>query len=199
MKRYLACCFISCYLLTLSWGLVAHSFKMGALCHPLMYFIVWDMFCGWQAYDYNQYYIAEAIDGNYYQVDPAPWGSFKPYSDFNRNQYDYRCFFTAPMVKHVLEKTAHPPINRVLVIEEFWNKKYNIPDPIYRYAYGREKDQKKYFSLRATLDHEGNYLTRNLDFENSLAYQQFIENPRMKQLMHQGKPFYEVSTSNAGY
>ena len=197
MKRYLIGVFISTYLLALGWGLLAHTFKMGAVCHPFMYFVVWDMFCGWQAFDYRHHIVAEGLDGNYYQVEPAPWGSFKPYSDFERLHYDYKGTFTSNMVKNVLNKTEHPPINRVILIEEFWNKKYNIPDYLYEYAYGREKDQKKYYMVRSTLDEQGLYITRNGSFENVLAASQFMENPRMKQLMHMGKPFYEVSTNRA--
>ena len=59
MKRYLTHAMIVAYLGALAFGLFAHTFKFKNYAHPGMYFIVWDMFCGWSGYDVRNHMIAE--------------------------------------------------------------------------------------------------------------------------------------------
>jgi hypothetical protein len=192
MKRYLIIGFISVYLSTLVWGVVANTLSFGVNSHPMMYMIVWDMFCGWSAYDYRHHLVAEGTDGEYYAVEPAPWGTIYPYGNLPRHQYDYTANFTNEFVKHVLSKTDHVPINRVLLIEETWAKKYNILDHLYSWSYGKEKDIHKYYNLQAVISPEGENVARNYNFINAVSSTQVMENPKIRTMMQSSRPFYEV-------
>jgi hypothetical protein len=57
MKRVLSIAFIVAYLGTLNFGILCHMLGYATASHPLMYFIVWDMFCGWSAYDARAYVV----------------------------------------------------------------------------------------------------------------------------------------------
>ena len=50
MKRVLALGFIIAYLGVLTYGNLCHTLRFATSNHPLMYMIVWDMFCGWSAF-----------------------------------------------------------------------------------------------------------------------------------------------------
>jgi hypothetical protein len=51
MKRWITHLTIAAYLGVLTWGVVSHALGYKTGMHPGMYFIVWDMFCGWSAYE----------------------------------------------------------------------------------------------------------------------------------------------------
>ena len=73
MKRWLATTFIAAYLFILSGGLACHAMGFAVTSHPLMYFIVWDMFCGWCAYTTQTHVIAEGESMKFYELAPGPW------------------------------------------------------------------------------------------------------------------------------
>ena len=50
LKRWYSHITITAYLSVLVFGLFAHAFYFHVGSHPSMYFIVWDMLCGWNAY-----------------------------------------------------------------------------------------------------------------------------------------------------
>ena len=76
MKRLATVLFILAYIGSLGWGIVAHAVKYKASSHPAMYFVVWDMFCGWSAYANRTQIIAEGESGRYYDcllyTSPSP-------------------------------------------------------------------------------------------------------------------------------
>ncbi len=129
MKRWLTHLTIVGYLTALGWGIVAHSLNFGTHIHPSMYFVVWDMFCGWAAYDTRNQVIVEGESGKFYEVLPAPWGEIHPYGDLGRRHYDPYQTFCMSMAQNVLKHTDHEPIARIFVLEEAWAKKFNLPDP----------------------------------------------------------------------
>ena len=131
MKRWIAVIVICGYLGSLAMGLVAHTLHVGANSHPGMYFVVWDMFCGWGAYSNRTHLIAEGESGKYYELSPAPWGSLQPFGPTDRLHYDTSYHLTPKMVRNNLRNTEHEPIARVFVIEETWSKKFNLPDELW--------------------------------------------------------------------
>ena len=88
MKRWLAHLGIGAYLLALATGFVTHAFDFGTDCHPIMYFLVWDMFCGWSGYEGRMQLIGEGESGKFYELAPGPWGEFHPYGFIDRHHYD---------------------------------------------------------------------------------------------------------------
>jgi len=88
MKRWLTHSFIAAYLLALSWGIVAHAVNFGTGAHPAMYYVVWDMFCGWTSYSSRTLIIGQGESGKYYELAPGPWGEFKPFGKLGRRNYD---------------------------------------------------------------------------------------------------------------
>src|SRR5262249_43908290 len=79
--------FIASYLGTLSYGIFCHTLGFGVGAHPLMYFIVWDMFCGWTAYDSRVHVVAETENQKYYDVATPPWGEFHPWGHLGRQHF----------------------------------------------------------------------------------------------------------------
>ena len=75
--KWCAGLFMGCYLTVLSCGIVGHALKIGLAGNTLSYYVVWDMFCGWQAYDQRTHLIAESDSGKYYELR-EPWGEFCP-------------------------------------------------------------------------------------------------------------------------
>ena len=51
LKSVLVIAFIGAYLSALSFGTVAHALKVGLCGNTLSFYVVWDMFCGWTAWD----------------------------------------------------------------------------------------------------------------------------------------------------
>ncbi len=78
MRRWLASGFIASYLAFLGWGIISHALKFHSVSHPIMYFAVWDMFCGWQAYESRVHIVAEGESGQMYQLSPPPGMSSPP-------------------------------------------------------------------------------------------------------------------------
>ncbi|MGB4740774.1 MAG: hypothetical protein WBH50_21440, partial [Fuerstiella sp.] len=58
-KNLIVLSFIGVYVSFLSWGVMAHALKVGTCGNTLSYFVVWDMFCGWTAWDARTHIIAE--------------------------------------------------------------------------------------------------------------------------------------------
>ncbi|MBM4075207.1 MAG: hypothetical protein FJ267_06145, partial [Planctomycetes bacterium] len=87
MRRWFAKITIGLYLSVLSVGIISHAMNFGTFSHPAMYYIVWDMFCGWTAHEIRYHVIAEGESGTYYDVSQGPWGTFMPYGDLPRSQY----------------------------------------------------------------------------------------------------------------
>ena len=64
VKKWLTHLVITGYIGALAWGLVSHTFEYKNDSHPAMYYIVWDMFCGWGSYSNRVQVIAEGESGN---------------------------------------------------------------------------------------------------------------------------------------
>jgi hypothetical protein len=194
MKSRLVVGFIGAYLCLLSWGVFSHAVSFMSGSHPAMYFVVWDMFCGWSAYSSRYHVLAEGESGQWYEVAPAPWGEFVPYGKLGRHHYDSFCAHLERTALNTLEHTAHEPITRVFIVEESWAKKYNMPDHIWQARHEERKPRPeeitRYYRVRRVLAGDGtpqHSFTGWFDYQGNLA---LSDNPRLIQEMRQGRSYY---------
>ena len=178
--------FIGCYLSILTLGIVAHSLKIGLSGNTLSYYVVWDMFCGWNAYDQRTHLIAESESGRYYEVS-EPWEAFRPYGKLGRIQYDVYNHMVSKHIDHILSHTKHEPVNRVFVVQEFWPKQYNLPESLWKQNFGRERDKLSYYHLRAVCNNEGRFVNNYPDWLNQQQMNAVGDNPRLRHEVQQAR------------
>ena len=198
MRRWLACGFISTYLTTLAWGLVCHTLSFNQTAHPLMYYIVWDMFCGWGAYASHIHVIAEGESGKFYELTPPPWGEMRPYGSIGRQHYDSFLAHASTQAMNVLQHTRHEPITRMFVVESAWAKKYDLPDFVWNQTYNEPKDPAVYYRLRQELSSDGMALRRYSSWGENYAWLSVVDNPRLKAEARAAQPFFMVDRLGQG-
>ena len=190
MKRWLASLFIALYLSYLSWGAVCHTFKFGTGVHPAMYFVVWDMFCGWTCYELRHHVIAEGISGTYYEVDPAPWGEIHPFGHLGRRHYDVTGGYCGRFALNTLRHTQHEPIARILVIEENWAKKHNLPNSLWNGRFAEPREVTKYYNLKWVFAADGTVLQQRPAWLTTQYAKTLLDNPRVAADSARGQPIY---------
>ncbi len=193
MKRWLSGTFIAVYLSALVWGVGAHAMKFGVNSHPVMYYLVWDMFCGWSPYETRFHVMGEGVSGKYYELGPGPWPHFSPYGDLPRHQYDAYGSTFRKMAMNTLRHTEHEEMRRILVVQECWHKKYNLPDHLWAMRFEEPKDPYSYFWPFATYTGEGEMLTQNVDFLNNATAMSITDNPRLLSDARRGRPFFAIN------
>ncbi len=193
MRRWLTHGFIVAYLAALSTGVASQTMKFGTGAHPAMYFFVWDMFCGWAAYETRYHLIAEGESGAYYWLAPGPWGSFEPYGDLARNHYDYYGNGLLRMAQNTIRHTQHEPLRKIISIEESWPKKYNLPDHLWALRTGEPKDPMSYFWVRNTYSPEGEPLFGRPDFLQQLYADAVFNNPRLHADSTRNRPIFALN------
>ncbi|MFO0919646.1 MAG: hypothetical protein U0872_15215 [Planctomycetaceae bacterium] len=193
MPRWITHLFIASYLGSLALGVAMHTTRFKHDSHPVMYFYVWDMFCGWAAFESRTHLIGEGESGTYYQLSPGPWDDFKPYGDLTRNHYDYHGNALVGMALNALKHTDHEPMRRILFIEESWPKKYNLPDSLWAAMFTEDKDPMSYFWVRGTYTPEGERLDNRLTFLNQLYTETVMNNPRLQADSKKGRPVIAIN------
>lgn len=188
MRRIAACTVIVTYLAVLGFGLISHAVGFKSTDHVGMYFLIWDMYCGWSGYELRHHLVAEGASGQYYELTPVPWGEFTPFGSAPRTSYDNSASFTDAIARHVLEHTEHEEITQIILVEEAWSKKYNLPDTLWSRYYEEPKEPRSYYRTRAVLNSRGEFRERFLDWGGWLAYRSITDNPRLQQKMA-GRPF----------
>ena len=191
IRRWASGFFICCYLGCLAWGVSAHALKVGLAGNTFSYFFVWDMFCGWQAYDNRTHIIAEDADGNHYAVK-EPWGSFTPFGNVDRVNYDVSSNMIPRYIKNVLDHSSHPPIDRVYVIQEIWPKQFNAPDHLWSRFFHEPKDQVSYYNLRSICSAQGVAMESYMDWFDIQTVQAITDNPRLQQASAEANPYYNT-------
>lgn len=193
MRRWLTHAFIAAYVGALSWGIVSHMLKFGNFAHPAMYYFVWDMFCGWQAYESRYHIVGEGESGTLYELAPGPWGKFCPYGDLARHHYDTLGHLFHNMAMNTLRHTDHEPMRRIIVVEECWPKKLNLPDELWALRIDEPKDPQSYFWLRAAYAPDGTVMHQAPDYVAWVYGLAVINNPRLLADARRSRPFYAVS------
>lgn len=196
MKRWLSHFTIVAYLTALSWGIVAHALNFGATSHPGMYFLVWDMFCGWSAYSDRMEVIGEGESGTYYQLAPGPWGEFTPYGDLGRRHYDYYGNLSYQFAMNTLKHTAHEPMARIIVIEKAWAKKFNLPDHLYEQRFGKPKDKLVYHKVRYVFTPDGVMLSSAPGWLSEQFALAVADNPRLQADTQRERPMFAFGLNN---
>ncbi len=191
MKRYAAIAFIVLYLALLGYGLAAHVLVYNNVAHPGMYFIVWDMYCGWSAYECRVHIVAEGESGNLYELE-SPWGSFHPFGSIDRRHYDNNVVHCGHIGRNILAHTEHEPMERIFVIEESWSKKYNLSPELWSQFHDEPFEPVSYFRPRAWFSVDGVCQERYLDIGSYLAHQAVASNPRLRNAMARGRPYFAI-------
>ncbi len=188
-KSLIACMFIGVYVSFLSWGVMAHALKVGLCGNTLSYFVVWDMFCGWTAWDARTHIIAEDSKGNYFEVR-EPWGEFHPFGHVARIHYDNTNHLLPAHINNVLKHSVHEGIDRVYVVEEVWPKQYNLPPKLYAHYFDRPNDKLSYFHLRAVCAEDGTPLSSFPDWHTQQRLNAVYDNPRLQRQSKQATAMY---------
>jgi len=192
MKHWIVNIFISIYLSILSFGLAAHALDFLTQSNPGMYFVVWDMFCGWSAYAHRYHIIGESNSGRYYELAPGPWGQFHPYGDLPRQEYDTAMISAYRIAMNTLNHTDHEPIHRLYMIEETWSKKFNLPDYLWWRVNDVPKNPHSYYSVRRVVDTDGTVQANLPSWHDRQAYMHINDNPRLMADVKRSEPLYAV-------
>ena len=166
MRRWAASAVIVLYLSVLGHGVMSHALQFRQNAHPLMYFTVWDMFCGWAGWSFRTHLIAEGQSGQFYQLTPTPWGEFQPYSDLGREHYDAFHKQAWRIGTNCLRQTDHEPIICMYLVEETWSKKFNLPDPLWAQLHDEPMKPHHYFHVDATYRADGTLIRSNPTFHD---------------------------------
>jgi hypothetical protein len=189
MKRWFTSLGIAAYLTALAAGFVTHALEYGTDCHPIMYFLIWDMFCGWSGYEGRMQLIGEGESGNYYKLAPSPWGEFHPYGFIDRPHYDPNHTNGFVIANNCLKHTKHEPMVRLFVVEEEYPKKFNIPDKQFEAYYGKPKVVHPYYLTRYILSPTGEVMSQQPNWF-TVQYQMSLgDNPRLVNDAYRNRPF----------
>jgi hypothetical protein len=163
-----------------------------------MYFIVWDMFCGWSAYETRLHVVGEGDSGTYYRLSPSPWGSFVPYGSAERQDYDIAGQFGYRLGMNALAHTDHEPIRRLLVVEEAWPKKFNLPAELWKLRYQADKpaEPNRYYHVRRIYNAAGELLTQRHDWVSTQYEMCVLDNPRLRTDMRKGHTFFATNPAD---
>ena len=190
-KKVAISCFIAVYMCYLSWGIAAHALKVGLCGNTLSYFAVWDMFCGWTAWDGRTHIIAQDSNGEFLEVR-EPWGEFHPFGHVARIHYDNTNHLLSGHIDNILKNTVHENIDRVYVVEEVWPKQYNVPPKLFEQYFERANDKLSYFHLRAICAPNGRPLTINPDWHTQQQLNAVYDNPRLRRQSHNATGLYST-------
>lgn len=178
-RKLAAALVIAAYVGALGFGVVAHALKVG-INYTASYFVVWDMFCGWSAYDQQTHLIAETTDGKFLDLS-EPWGEFQPFGRVARVQYDLTNQVITRQIPHVLDRTQHDDVNRVFVVQEIWPKQYNMPRRIWDRYYSDPPDKLSYHHVRAICHPNGKPISVWPDWVVQQRLNSIADNPRLQQ------------------
>ena len=197
-KKRCVCVVMVCYIGFLSWGSAAHAFKIGTGGNTISYWAVWDMFCGWSAWDTRTHIVAQGASGKYYEVK-EPWGEFHPFGSLSRIHYDHTNHLLPKHIRNILSRTKHEPIDQVYVVEEVWPKQYNMPPRLYQHYFDRENDKQSYFNLRAIFMEDGQTVTAYPTWDSKQRLSSIYDNPRLRRQASQASSLYSpLYTPNSG-
>jgi hypothetical protein len=185
--------FIVGYLGLLGFGLFCHALNYNTNKHPAMYFLIWDMYCGWSAYETRLHVVSEGESGSYYRLIPGPWGAVKPYGNHDRRAHDSTATYVMDMARNTLRQTVHEPMTRLFLVDEAWARKFNLPDDLWARRYPEPKDPLSYFQVRRVTTPEGRVIQNQPAWLARVQTECLMNNPRLRRDVSQGREFYAVS------
>ena len=198
MRRWIVGCFIATYVSALCLGITCQTVGMGMHMHPAMYFFVWDMYCGWSAYSHKYRAVAEGVSGTYYDLDPVPWGSFRPYDRLDRLQYIINFGQQARLNTQVAMNTKHEPFSRMFIIEESWGKQFDLPEYIWKANNSIPRQPHKYTKVLVEQSGDGEITHIHPQWLETQHNMMLTDNPRLLEEMRNGRPFWMVDEHQGG-
>ena len=189
MKRWLTDLATGAYLAALLTGLASVLVRVEFGPRLLMYFLTFNMFCGWSGYEARMEIVGEGASGAFYELEPGPWGEFHPYGPMGRRHYDQEFEYGKYFVKNCLKHTVHEPIIRVYVVEVEYPKRLNLPDDQYLAYYNKPKVDQKYYHTRFILEPDGEIIAQQpvwLRYQDEICLE---DNPRLLADSQRQKPF----------
>ncbi len=193
MKRWFSSLFIGLYLTAMSLGIASQTMNFGSTFHPVMYFFVWDMFCGWSSHEIRYHVVGEGESGTYYELTPGPWKQFMPYGDLARAHYDVLGNAQRSMALNALKRTDHEPMRRIVMIEEVWPKHYNMSDQAWAARFDEPKDPLAYYWQRSEMAEDGTVLGHVPEYLSYLRMKSVSDNPRLIDDLHRGRDHFVLS------
>lgn len=188
MRRWMTHFFIVGYLGLLSYGLLVHALKINPYGLMTNYFVVWDMYCGWSPYEKRAHLIAQGESGQYYDVSP-PWQELKPFGSADRHDYDNWGFYAGKVAANTLRQTTHEPIREIILVEQHWSKKYNLPENLWNKKFDEPKQVRDYYYIRAIFDPEGKSLKQHFDWKTNLTFHSIMSNPTLRSTVARSQPY----------
>ena len=186
--RYLA---IVCYVGVLLFGLARHTLNHRSHDHVGMYFIVWDMYCGYTAWETRNHILAQGDSGQWYDASP-PWGDFVPFGSASRRDYDVFFAHCGRIAHNTLRNTTHEPIQRIVVVEEAWAKRFNLPDEVWAKRTPDPKIKNSYYHVVATCTPDGTRDALNGNWTSILGHNALVNNPRLRDEMVRAQPYLTI-------
>lgn len=197
LKRWCRHLFIAGYLSVLLYGVVAHTIGFNAHTHLGMYFIVWDMYCGWDSFEVRRHLIGEGESGEYYDLSP-PWKELFPHWSEARHHYDYLSLHSGRVATNTLRHVKVEPIERIFLVEEAWSKKYNLSEETWTKRFDEPHQRRSYFYIRGIFDPDGRCVRRHFDWKAHLAYQATMNNPRLRNDVARGRTHFHTDSLSTG-
>ena len=188
MKRWISHSVIATYLGILLFGVTAHAVQYREHSHPFMYYIVWDMFCGWSSWEQRTHIIGEGDSGTLYELAPGPWGTYHPYSDLSRHNYDPFFTHSLRLAQNTLRHTDHEPLHTIYVVEESWAKKHNLPSHLAEKLAPVPTDKSPYFHIRKTFRADGTLVHDGAGWLDVQAQLCRMDNPKLKRATESRPP-----------
>lgn len=188
MHRWWKNLIIVTYLGMLSYGLVVHALKIEKFGSIANYFLVWDMYCGWSSFETRGLLVAEGESGQLYNAAP-PWKELSPFGSAKRHDYDTYGIFSGQVAANTLKHTQHEPIVRIMLVEQLWSKKYNLPDHLWEQRFDTPRTPRNYYYIRTVFDSTGAPTTRHFDWESNLTYRTIVANPALRSTVARTRPY----------
>lgn len=193
MKRWCVHLLIVGYLCLLVYGVLAHAMGYKKYANLAMYFIVWDMYGGWDGFETRFHLVGEGESGAFYDLTP-PWMELHPYGADKRHNYDYSGRFSGRIASNTLQHTDHEPMVRVMLVEESWSKKFNIPEYLWNRQFEDPLDPYSYYYIRALYEPSGATTQLHYGWRGHLALHSLMSNPRVRGDMARSQPYLKNET-----
>ncbi|HEY2252739.1 MAG TPA: hypothetical protein VGH74_16810, partial [Planctomycetaceae bacterium] len=99
---------------------------------------------------------------------------------------------------NVLKHTQHEPISRILVVEECWPKKFNLPEPVWNMRYDNPKEEYHYYRLRVVMLPDGTVAQRYSSFAQFQNGLMANDNPRLVAEAEKSRPVFMFDRHKPG-
>ena len=120
---------------------------------PWGYFWTWDMFPNYPSFSARRLALGETEGGHFVRVFPTNKMHYRRggSGDYTRFDLPRNDAALRKAVEETLEaahaSAADDPVTYVFLVEEYWPVRFNLPDDLYRKAFGEENPQRHSFRI----------------------------------------------------